>query len=70
MYPEEDKRSKIMGIILGSVALGVLLGYSIGGILYDFVGKSSPFFMLAGFLFINVLLQLTFFDFAAKSEVR
>ena len=70
MYPEEDKRSKNMGIILGSVALGVLLGYSIGGILYDFVGKSSPFYIIASFMFLNLLLQLTFFDFAAKNEVK
>lgn len=26
-----------MGIILGSVALGVLFGYPLGGFLYDFV---------------------------------
>ncbi|KAF7412602.1 hypothetical protein HZH66_001498 [Vespula vulgaris] len=29
-YPEEDQRSKIMGFVLGSIALGVLLGYPIG----------------------------------------
>lgn len=47
LYPEEEKRSKIMGIILGSIALGVLLGYPFGGILYDFVGKSAPFYILS-----------------------
>ncbi|XP_046813358.1 synaptic vesicular amine transporter isoform X2 [Vespa crabro] len=29
-YPEEDQRSEIMGFVLGSIALGVLLGYPIG----------------------------------------
>lgn len=47
MYPEDAKRSRVMGIILGSVALGVLIGYPFGGILYDFVGKSAPFYILA-----------------------
>lgn len=37
------KRSKIMGLVMGSIALGVLVGYPFGGILYDFVNKSTPF---------------------------
>lgn len=51
LYPEEEKRSKIMGVILGSIALGVLLGYPFGGILYDFVGKSAPFYILSCIIF-------------------
>lgn len=47
LYPENEKRSKVMGIVLGSVALGVLLGYPFGGVLYDFVGKSAPFYILS-----------------------
>lgn len=37
------KRSKIMGLVMGSIALGVLVGYPFGGILYDLVNKSTPF---------------------------
>lgn len=37
------KRSKVMGLVMGSIALGVLVGYPFGGILYDFVNKSTPF---------------------------
>ncbi|KAL2717960.1 synaptic vesicular amine transporter isoform X1 [Vespula squamosa] len=44
-YPEEDQRSKIMGFVLGSIALGVLLGYPIGSILYDLEGKMAPFLL-------------------------
>lgn len=47
LYPEDAKRSRVMGVILGSVALGVLVGYPFGGVLYDFVGKSAPFYILA-----------------------
>jgi DHA1 family solute carrier family 18 vesicular amine transporter 1/2 len=37
------KRSKVMGLVMGSIALGVLIGYPFGGVLYDFVDKSLPF---------------------------
>lgn len=40
------KRSKIMGLVMGSIALGVLVGYPFGGILYYFVKKSTPFNVL------------------------
>lgn len=53
-YPEEDRRSKVMGIILGSIALGVLLGYPFGSILYDLIGKSAPFIILSTVIFLNL----------------
>lgn len=37
------RRSKVMGLVMGSIALGVLVGYPFGGILYDLVDKSTPF---------------------------
>lgn len=58
-----------MGIVLGSVALGVLIGYPAGGFLYDFVSKSSPFIIIAFFLFIDLVFQVAFFDFS-KPEVN
>lgn len=42
-----------MGILLGGGALGVTTGYPIGGFLYEFVGKTAPFFIIA------VLVSLT-----------
>lgn len=45
-------RSQIIGMILGSMALGVLLGYPFGGILYAFSGKSAPFFIIAALTFV------------------
>lgn len=68
LYPEDHQRSKVMGIILGSVALGVLFGYPLGGFLYDFVSESAPFVIIAFFLFIDLGFQLTSFDFS-KNEV-
>lgn len=54
LYTEEDKRSKIMGIVLGSIAVGVLIGYPFGGILYDFYSKSMPFCVICGFLMVII----------------
>lgn len=68
LYPEDQQRSKVMGIILGSIALGVLIGYPLGGFLYDFVSESAPFIIIAFFLFTDLAFQFTFFDFS-KSEV-
>ncbi|CAM6053405.1 unnamed protein product [Sphagnum tenellum] len=36
-----------MGIALGGLALGVLIGPPFGGFMYEFVGKSAPFLILA-----------------------
>lgn len=57
-----------MGIILGSVALGVLFGYPFGGFLYDFAGKSVPFYSIAVFLFLNLILQFYFIEFHVQTE--
>lgn len=60
LYPEDDKRSRYMGIVLGSIALGVLIGYPVGGILYDFVGKSSPFWIICALLVVVVVVQVRY----------
>lgn len=36
-----------MAIALGGLALGVLIGPPFGGVMYEFIGKSSPFIILA-----------------------
>jgi DHA1 family solute carrier family 18 vesicular amine transporter 1/2 len=68
LYPEDHQRSRIMGIILGSIALGVLIGYPVGASLYDFVSESAPFIIICGFLFTDLAFQLTFFDLT-RNEV-
>nr|XP_036224045.1 synaptic vesicular amine transporter [Bactrocera oleae]XP_036224046.1 synaptic vesicular amine transporter [Bactrocera oleae] len=68
-YPEEDRRSKVMGIILGSIALGVLLGYPFGSILYDLIGKSAPFIILSTVIFLNLGMQLLTMDLSIQPEV-
>jgi DHA1 family solute carrier family 18 vesicular amine transporter 1/2 len=36
-----------MGIALGGLALGVLVGPTFGGIMYEMAGKELPFLLLA-----------------------
>ena len=56
-YPEEDKRSKVMGFVLGSIAVGVLAGYPMGSVLYDLEGKMAPFLLVAGFIVLLIGLH-------------
>lgn len=64
IYPEEKTRSQVIGIVLGSMALGILLGYPLGGILYALNGKSAPFFVIS----ILAFLILGKNDFAFKKK--
>ncbi|XP_010220370.1 PREDICTED: chromaffin granule amine transporter-like [Tinamus guttatus] len=47
-----------MGIALGGLALGVLIGAPFGSVMYEFVGKSSPFLILAFLALLDGALQL------------
>lgn len=52
------------------MALGVLLGYPFGGILYAFLGKSAPFVIIACLTLATLGLQVIFLDMKrTKSEV-
>ena len=58
-YPDYNERGNVMGIALsGGIALGVLIGPTFGGFMYEFVGKSSPFLILAILSSIGALLQM------------
>ena len=46
-FPDDKERGNAMGIALGGLALGVLIGPPFGGFMYQFVGKSAPFIVLA-----------------------
>uniref|UniRef100_A0A1A7WBQ8 Solute carrier family 18 (Vesicular monoamine), member 1 n=1 Tax=Iconisemion striatum TaxID=60296 RepID=A0A1A7WBQ8_9TELE len=47
-----------MGIALGGLAMGVLIGAPFGSVMYDFVGKSAPFLILAFLAVFDGALQL------------
>ncbi|KAK8397377.1 hypothetical protein O3P69_004833 [Scylla paramamosain] len=57
-YPDDKERGNAMGIALGGLALGVLIGPPFGGIMFQFVGKTAPFLILAVLALGDGLLQL------------
>ncbi|XP_055332602.1 synaptic vesicular amine transporter-like [Paramacrobiotus metropolitanus] len=57
-FPEDRERGNAMAVALGGLAMGVLIGPPYGGVLYDFVGKSAPFLILAFLALFDGLLQL------------
>ncbi|XP_032936961.1 chromaffin granule amine transporter [Catharus ustulatus] len=58
VYPDDAERGSAMGIALGGLALGVLIGAPFGSIMYEFVGKASPFLVLAFLALLDGALQL------------
>uniref|UniRef100_A0A8C5WEF6 Solute carrier family 18 member A2 n=1 Tax=Leptobrachium leishanense TaxID=445787 RepID=A0A8C5WEF6_9ANUR len=53
VYTDDEERGNAMGIALGGLAMGVLVGPPFGSILYDFVGKTAPFLVLAVFILFD-----------------
>uniref|UniRef100_A0A3P9MJV2 Solute carrier family 18 member 2 n=1 Tax=Oryzias latipes TaxID=8090 RepID=A0A3P9MJV2_ORYLA len=47
VYTDDEERGHAIGIALGGLALGVLVGPPFGSVMYDFVGKTAPFLILA-----------------------
>ncbi|KFO87565.1 Chromaffin granule amine transporter, partial [Buceros rhinoceros silvestris] len=58
VYVDDFERGNAMGIALGGLALGVLIGAPFGSVMYEFVGKSSPFLVLAFLALFDGALQL------------
>ncbi|XP_046994319.1 synaptic vesicular amine transporter-like [Schistocerca americana] len=66
---EDARRSRLLCSVLGSVALGVLLGYPLGGLLYAFVGKPAPFLCVSALVIVDIVLQLLYMDLRVSPEV-
>ncbi|KAI5622124.1 chromaffin granule amine transporter, partial [Silurus asotus] len=58
VYTDDNERGIAMGIALGGLAMGVLIGAPFGSVMYEFVGKSSPFLILAFLALFDGALQL------------
>ncbi|GFQ69153.1 synaptic vesicular amine transporter, partial [Trichonephila clavata] len=57
-YQDDHERSRIMGILMGGIAAGVLVGYPLGGIMYDFVNQRAPLLVVASLLVLDAVLLL------------
>ncbi|PKU34186.1 synaptic vesicular amine transporter [Limosa lapponica baueri] len=58
VYTDDEERGNAMGIALGGLAMGVLVGPPFGSVMYEFVGKSSPFLVLAALALLDGAIQL------------
>ncbi|XP_006088236.1 synaptic vesicular amine transporter isoform X1 [Myotis lucifugus] len=58
VYTDDEERGNAMGIALGGLALGVLVGPPFGSVLYEFVGKTAPFLVLAALVLLDGAIQL------------
>uniref|UniRef100_A0AAY5EQS5 Major facilitator superfamily (MFS) profile domain-containing protein n=1 Tax=Electrophorus electricus TaxID=8005 RepID=A0AAY5EQS5_ELEEL len=47
VYTDDEERGNAIGIALGGLAMGVLVGPPFGSVMYEFVGKTAPFLVLA-----------------------
>ncbi|XP_044132843.1 chromaffin granule amine transporter-like [Bufo gargarizans] len=63
IYPDDYERGKAMGIALGGLALGTIIGAPFGSLMYNFVGKASPFLVLAFLALLDGALQLSMLQF-------
>ncbi|XP_067933363.1 synaptic vesicular amine transporter-like [Watersipora subatra] len=57
-YTDDRERGNAMAVALSGLALGVLIGPTFGGLLYDFIGKAAPFLFLAALALIDGGLQI------------
>uniref|UniRef100_A0A671PJG8 Solute carrier family 18 member 3a n=1 Tax=Sinocyclocheilus anshuiensis TaxID=1608454 RepID=A0A671PJG8_9TELE len=58
-FTEEAERSRALGIALAFISFGSLAAPPFGGVLYEFVGKRVPFFVLASICLADGILCMT-----------
>ncbi|XP_076834960.1 synaptic vesicular amine transporter isoform X3 [Brachyhypopomus gauderio] len=58
VYTNDEERGNAIGIALGGLAMGVLVGPPFGSVMYEFVGKTAPFLILAVLAVLDGALQL------------
>ncbi|XP_052770886.1 chromaffin granule amine transporter-like [Mya arenaria] len=61
-FSEDERRSQAMGLAMGGCALGILVGYPFGGLLYALSGKTLPFVGIALLAFLSLGLQYELFQ--------
>ncbi|BHF66378.1 hypothetical protein SprV_0200939500 [Sparganum proliferum] len=67
-YTDAKERSQAFGSALTALALGVLVGPTYGGLVYQFVNKRAPFLMLSALALLDGILQLIIFKPGIRPE--
>ncbi|MPC26276.1 Synaptic vesicular amine transporter [Portunus trituberculatus] len=50
LYTDDGERGRVQGLVMGGIALGVLTGYPLGSLLYDFMDSKTPPFLVVAVL--------------------
>ncbi|VDM16574.1 unnamed protein product [Hydatigera taeniaeformis] len=67
-YTDSKGRTRAFGTALSGLALGVLVGPTFGGIVYQFVDKKAPFLMLAVLALMDGVLQIVILKPSIRPE--
>uniref|UniRef100_A0A4W5RG03 Solute carrier family 18 member 2 n=1 Tax=Hucho hucho TaxID=62062 RepID=A0A4W5RG03_9TELE len=67
VYTDDEERGNAIGIALGGLAMGVLVGPPFGSVMYEFVGKTAPFLILAVLAVLDGALHFMFL-FSLQSQ--
>ena len=55
---DDDERGFAMSIEMTAAALGIIMGPSLGGILYQYLGWTTPLLIVSSFAHLEMILQL------------
>ncbi|RZC41062.1 synaptic vesicular amine transporter, partial [Asbolus verrucosus] len=58
----KELRTRLMPLAFGGIALGVLIGYPLGGAAYQLLGKPAPFLIIAFLISISIGLQIFYIE--------
>nr|AKN21542.1 slc18a-7 [Schmidtea mediterranea] len=67
-YPDDKERGEAFGFALSGLAMGVLIGPSFGGIMYEYTDKQVPFIILGALVFLDGVLQMIVLKPSIKPE--
>ena len=57
-FTDDDKRGFAMSIEMTAAALGIIMGPSLGGILYQYLGWTTPLLIVSSFSLLEMILQV------------
>ncbi|XP_066261120.1 synaptic vesicular amine transporter-like [Euwallacea similis] len=63
-----NSRNRLMPLAFGGIALGVLIGYPLGGAAYQLLGKTAPFMFIAIFIILSIVLQVIYLKATSEPQ--
>ena len=57
-FTDDDERGFAMSIEMTAAALGIIMGPSLGGILYQYLGWTTPLLIVSSFALLEMIMQV------------